>query len=46
MTFDEPAHGYIEIKDLNGDGMSDIIWHEPDEHRLSIFMSPFRSGKG
>ena len=46
MTFDEPGRGHIEIKDLNGDGMSDIIWHEPDEHRLSIFMSPFPQAKG
>ena len=22
------AHGYLEIQDLNGDGLSDIIWHE------------------
>ncbi len=46
MTFDEPGHGYIEINDLNGDGMSDIIWHEPAEHRLWIFMSPFHPAKG
>jgi len=46
MTFDVPTHGYIEIKDLNGDGLSDIIWHEWDKPNLSIFMSPPRQAKG
>lgn len=46
MTFDPPGHGHIEINDLNGDGVADIIWHEPDEHRLSIFMSPSHQAKG
>jgi hypothetical protein len=46
MTFDVPAQGYMEIKDLNGDGLSDIIWHQPDEHRFSIYMSPARQAKG
>jgi len=46
MNFETPDQGYIEIKDLNGDGLSDIIWHEPDERRLSIFMSPPRQTKG
>jgi hypothetical protein len=45
ITFETPPRGYIEINDLNGDGLSDIIWHEPDEHRLSIFMSPPRPAK-
>jgi hypothetical protein len=46
ITFDVPAQGYMEIKDLNGDGLSDIIWHEPDEPRFSIYMSPARQAKG
>jgi hypothetical protein len=46
MTFDVPPHGYIEIQDLNGDGLSDIIWHEWDKPNLSIFMSPPRPAKG
>jgi hypothetical protein len=46
MTFDVPPHGYIEIQDLNGDGLSDIIWHEWDKPNLSIFMSPPRQAKG
>jgi hypothetical protein len=46
MTFDAPTKGYLEIKDLNGDGLSDVVWHEPDEHMLSIFMSPARQAKG
>lgn len=40
MTFDAPARGYYEMQDLNGDGLADIIWHEPEEQRLSIFMPP------
>ena len=46
MTFEAPAHGYIDINDLNGDGLADIIWHEPDENRVSIFMSPSQPTKG
>ena len=46
MTFEAPGHGYFEIKDLNGDGLSDLIWHEPDGPRLSIFLSPLRAAKG
>jgi hypothetical protein len=42
LTFAAPVQGYIEINDLNGDGLSDIIWHELDQPSLSIFMSPFR----
>jgi hypothetical protein len=46
MTFDVPAHGDLEIKDLNGDGLADIIWHEQDEPRLTIFLSPSPQAKG
>jgi hypothetical protein len=46
MTFEVPARGVIEIKELNGDGLSDIIWHEWDKPNLSIFMSPPRQAKG
>jgi hypothetical protein len=46
MTFDVPTRGYIEIQDLNGDGLSDIIWHEWDKPNLSIFRSPPRPAKG
>ena len=45
MVFDAPRQGKIEIQDLNGDGLSDIIWLEPNEHRVSIFMSPLRQTK-
>ncbi len=45
LTFAVPAQGYIEIKDLNGDGRSDIIWHELNEPGLSIFMSPAHPAK-
>ncbi len=45
LTFDAPAQGYLEIKDLNGDGLSDIIWHEVGKPSLSIFMSPSRPAK-
>ncbi|HSY20101.1 MAG TPA: VCBS repeat-containing protein [Candidatus Acidoferrales bacterium] len=46
MTFEAPAQGYITVKDLNGDGLADIIWYEPDDNRLSIFMSPSKPAKG
>jgi len=40
--FNTPPHGYMEIKNLTGDGPSDIIWHEPDQNRLLIFTPPSR----
>ncbi len=46
MTFNAPARGYFEIKDLNGDGLADIICYEVDNSNLSIFMSPPRPAKG
>jgi hypothetical protein len=46
MTFNATARGYVEIADLNGDGLADIIWHELDSPNLSIFMSPSRQAKG
>jgi hypothetical protein len=46
MTFDAPARGYIEINDLKGDGLSDVIWHELEKPNLSIFMSPSRQVNG
>jgi hypothetical protein len=42
LTFNIPGQGYMEIKDLNGDGLSDVIWHETETNRLAIFMSPPR----
>jgi hypothetical protein len=46
MTFNAPMQGEIETKDLNGGGSSDLIWHETDQRRLSIFMSPPSPAKG
>ncbi len=46
LAFDAPDPGYAEITDLNGDGLSDIIWHEMGKPNLSIFMSPSRPAKG
>ena len=40
LTLNAPAHGGLEIKDLNSDGLSDIIWRDLEEHRISIFLSP------
>ena len=40
LTFNAPWPGYFEMKDLNGDGRADLIWHESDQPRLSIFLSP------
>jgi hypothetical protein len=46
LTFDAPAKGHMEIKDLNGDGLSDVIWREPDNHSVSIYMLPSSQAKG
>ena len=46
LTFEAPAQGMIEITDLNGDGLSDIVWHDLDRHSLAIFLSPSRPAKG
>jgi hypothetical protein len=40
MVFDTPMQGYMEIKNLNRDGVSSILWHQPDQHRLLIFTPP------
>jgi len=40
LAFAVPPQGHLEIKDLNGDGRSDIIWHEPDPAGVDIFLSP------
>jgi hypothetical protein len=42
LSFEAPPHGYPELNDLNGDHLADIIWHEPDNSRLSIFFSATR----
>jgi hypothetical protein len=42
LNFETPAQGYIEVIDLNGDGLADIVWHEPHEARLTLFWSPAR----
>jgi hypothetical protein len=40
VSFDTRSHGYFEVKDLNGDGRADIIWHEAEARRLGIFLMP------
>jgi hypothetical protein len=40
MSFNVLPHGLMQIKDLRGDGLSDIIWHELDQPGLSIYMPP------
>jgi len=45
MTFNVTAHGYVDaVRDLNGDGLADIVWRDPDMHVLSIFLSPYQAG--
>jgi len=46
LTFETPARGYMDVKDLTGDGQSDIIWHQLYNHTLSIFLSPSPPPKG
>lgn len=45
MTFETPVSGVMDVQDLNGDGLSDIVWHDYDHHTLTIFMSPSRPAK-
>lgn len=40
LKFEAAARGYPEIRDLNADGRADILWHEPEAHRLSVFLTP------
>jgi len=46
LTFDAPTEGSLEIKDLDGDGLSDIIWHRTEKPGLVIFLSPPARAKG
>ncbi|HZL43657.1 MAG TPA: VCBS repeat-containing protein [Verrucomicrobiae bacterium] len=46
MTFETPMKGYFEIKDLNGDGLSDIILRGPDDPRVFIYLSQSQRAKG
>ena len=46
MTFEAPRNGYVELRELRGDGLADIIWHEPNKAGVTIFMSPPRPTKG
>jgi hypothetical protein len=46
MAFEAPDRGYIGIENLNGAGPADVVWYEPDDFRLSIYMSPLRQAKG
>lgn len=46
LTFEIPTEGHFEIKDLNGDGVSDLVVHATDEPRLFIFLSQSHQTKG
>ncbi len=46
LTFEIPIEGAFEIKDLNGDGVSDLVAHAGDEPRLFIFLSQSHRTKG
>ena len=46
MTFETPLKGYFEIKDLNGDGRSDIVLRARDDPRLVIFLTEPPKMKG
>jgi hypothetical protein len=46
MTLDTPLQGFMEINDLNGDGLADIIWHDLDKNNLYIYLSPSPQPKG
>jgi hypothetical protein len=46
MTLDTPLQGFIEINDLNGDGLADVIWHDLNKNNLYIYLSPSPQPKG
>jgi hypothetical protein len=39
MTFETPIPGYFELKDLNGDGRSDIVLRGLDEPTMYIYLT-------
>jgi hypothetical protein len=39
LTFTAPVRGSLDIRDLNHDGRADIVWREPDEHRISVYLT-------
>jgi len=45
LTFDTTRQGYMEFQDLDGDGLTDIIWHDEENRNLAIYMTPRRQAK-
>ncbi len=45
FTFNTPMNGYMEITDVSGDGLSDVVWHEPESSTLSIYVTPALSAR-
>jgi hypothetical protein len=46
LKFDSTRQGYMEFQDLDGDGLTDIIWHDVENRNLAIYMTPRRQSKG
>ena len=46
ITFETPMQGEFEIRDLDGDGRSDIILRAHDEPRIFVYLSKPESAKG
>jgi hypothetical protein len=40
FAFEGSSRGHAEPRDINGDGLSDIVWQEPESRELRIILSP------
>jgi hypothetical protein len=43
LSFEVPVEGHLDIRDLNGDGVSDLVVQPWDEPKLCIFLSQTHS---
>ncbi len=39
LRFDSTRQGYMEFQDVDGDGLTDIIWHDVENRNLAIYMN-------
>jgi hypothetical protein len=46
LAFETPLEGNLEVRDINGDGRSDLIFRPKDDARMFIFLSQSQRTKG